>query len=226
MTSLLTIRCEKYRCFRHSSLLPVCVCVMFHSVAIYVSPEAFRISSCVVMLLQNIFCSSTDARRHFTPISHPPPPVLPCPSFALPHHCIRSYLQRTEGETFPITPMSIFFLSLINVYSPEVYGARCPENVLLCVQPSKNKITRPSLVTPTRRALISATCLSHTPVVSCALNPARNNSSTGMNHDYGRTDGRCLLDQREFFAGEAPEQRVLEGRTSAQGIPCWQLKTW
>lgn len=51
-------------------------------------------------------------------------------------------------------------------------------------------------------------------------------SSTGMNHDYGRTDGRCLLDQREFLAGEAPEQRVLEEVTSVDGIPCWQLKTW
>lgn len=51
-------------------------------------------------------------------------------------------------------------------------------------------------------------------------------SSTGMNHDYGRADGRCLLDQRDFLAGEPPDQRVLEEITSAEGVPCWQLKTW
>lgn len=51
-------------------------------------------------------------------------------------------------------------------------------------------------------------------------------SSTSMNHDYGRADGCCLLDQREFLAGEPPDQRVLEERVSAEGIACWQLKTW
>lgn len=51
-------------------------------------------------------------------------------------------------------------------------------------------------------------------------------SSTGMNHDYGRADGRCLLDQRDFLAGEPPDQRVLEEIVSAEGVPCWQLKTW
>lgn len=31
-----------------------------------------------------------------------------------------------------------------------------------------------------------------------------------LNHDYGRCDAYCLLDQREFVAGEPPEQRCLE----------------
>jgi len=51
-------------------------------------------------------------------------------------------------------------------------------------------------------------------------------SSTAVNHDYGRADGRCLLDQRDFLAGEPPDQRVLEEIVSAEGVPCWQLKTW
>eukprot|EP00752_Nemacystus_decipiens_P009822 g8764.t2 len=54
----------------------------------------------------------------------------------------------------------------------------------------------------------------------------KSHSSTGMNHDYGRADGRCLLDQRDFLAGEPPDQRVLEEIVSAEGVPCWQLKTW
>lgn len=51
-------------------------------------------------------------------------------------------------------------------------------------------------------------------------------SSTGMNHDYGRADGRCLLDQRDFLAGEPPDQRVLEETVTGEGAACWQLKTW
>ncbi|CAM9552550.1 unnamed protein product [Ectocarpus sp. 12 AP-2014] len=51
-------------------------------------------------------------------------------------------------------------------------------------------------------------------------------NSTGMNHDYGRADGRCLLDQRDFLAGEPPDQRVLEETVTGEGAACWQLKTW
>ncbi|CAM9669411.1 unnamed protein product [Choristocarpus tenellus] len=66
--------------------------------------------------------------------------------------------------------------------------------------------------------------LEHPNVQSVMCDKAR--SSTGMNHDYGRCDGNSLLDQREFLAGEPPENRVLEEIVSAEGVLGWRLKTW
>ncbi|CAN0317232.1 unnamed protein product [Discosporangium mesarthrocarpum] len=54
----------------------------------------------------------------------------------------------------------------------------------------------------------------------------KSHSSSGMNHDYGRSDGRSLLDQREFLDGEVPENRVLEEVVSSDGVLGWRLKTW
>lgn len=43
--------------------------------------------------------------------------------------------------------------------------------------------------------------------------------TTTFGHDYGRSDGHCLLDERDFLAGEPPEARCLQ--PAANGT--WKL---
>ncbi|KAG5192367.1 hypothetical protein JKP88DRAFT_293618 [Tribonema minus] len=51
-------------------------------------------------------------------------------------------------------------------------------------------------------------------------------ANVSLNHDYGRCDGYCLLDQREFLEGEPPEQRVLDAASAGGSAPPqWRLVT-
>ena len=64
-----------------------------------------------------------------------------------------------------------------------------------------------------RREATEATCpgtsavLAHAAVT--AVDCRRALSSSSLNHDYGRRDGFCLMEQRDFFAGVSPADRQL-----------------
>ena len=66
------------------------------------------------------------------------------------------------------------------------------------------------------------TRLPNVEVVDCSSAHSTSHGVRSTNHDYGRVDGYCVMDQRDFLQNVPPSERLLTYRESDS---CWVIQT-